>query len=184
MDSVQEHCPNFDEPLYRCLQSPDEWLKDHVIVQFVKHLQHGMPVPDQAVIDVVFGPGFFDSKHECWQGNAPSASADRAMHLQRVLAGQCTFSDVKRLLLPMNVSIGGKDRIRRHRFARSNCFSTVPASVTVHAQNAQINGFDCGLWTLCALYTRALRRTASKSKPQLIFDDMFWNTPHDTLQFR
>jgi hypothetical protein len=64
MDSVQEHCPNFDEPLYRCLQSPDEWLNDHVLVQFVKHLQHGMPVPDQAVSDVVFGPGFFDFKLE------------------------------------------------------------------------------------------------------------------------
>jgi hypothetical protein len=61
MDSVQEHCPNFDEPLYHCLQSPDEWLNDHVIVQFV---QHGMPVPDQVVSDVVFGLGFFDFKHE------------------------------------------------------------------------------------------------------------------------
>ncbi len=64
MDSVQEHYPNFDDPLYRCLQSPDEWLNDHVLVQFVKHLQHGMPVPDQAVSDVVFGPGFVDFKHE------------------------------------------------------------------------------------------------------------------------
>jgi hypothetical protein len=55
---MQKHCPNCDESLYHCLQSPDEWLNDHVIVQFVKHLQHGMPVPD--VSDVVFGPGFFD----------------------------------------------------------------------------------------------------------------------------
>ena len=62
--------------------------------------------------------------------------------------------------------------------------SMVTASVTVHAQSAQINGFDCGLWTLCALYTRALRRPAYKSKPQLIFDDMFLKTPHDALHFR
>ncbi len=62
--------------------------------------------------------------------------------------------------------------------------STVPASVTEHAQNAQINGFDCGLWTLCSVYTRALLRTVSKSKTQLIFNDMFLKTPHDALQFR
>ena len=121
MDSVQEHCPNFDEPLYRCLQSPDEWLNDHVLVQFVKHLQHGMPVPDQAVSDVVFGPGFFDFKlegknkidfgevcildtHTAWQIGQAHLSSDCEAVL-RVLAGQCTFSDVKRLLLTMHVSM-------------------------------------------------------------------------------
>jgi hypothetical protein len=53
MDSVQEHYPNFDERLYRCLQSPDEWLNDHVIVQFVKHLQHGIPPTKRAHIQVL-----------------------------------------------------------------------------------------------------------------------------------
>ena len=87
----------------------------------MKHLQHGMPVPDQAVSDVVFGPGFFDFKHEgknkidfgevcildthtAWQIGQAHLSSDCEAVL-RVLAGQCTFSDVKRLLLPMNVSM-------------------------------------------------------------------------------
>ena len=64
MQSVDEHCPNFDRSLYRCLQSSDEWLNDHIIVQFVKYLQHGMPVPEQAVSDVFFGHGFFGFKHD------------------------------------------------------------------------------------------------------------------------
>jgi hypothetical protein len=138
MDSVQEHCPNFDESLYRCLQSPDEWLNDHVIVQFVKHLQNGMPVPDQAVSDVVFDPVFFDFKHEgknkidfgevCildthteWQIGQAHLSGDYETIL-RVLAGQCTFSDVKRLLLPMNVSIGDKDGMVIEETAKGNNF--------------------------------------------------------------
>lgn len=57
-------------------------------------------------------------------------------------------------------------------------------SVTVHAQNAQMNGSDCGLWTLCAVYTRAIRRPPEKSKPHLIFEDMFLKTPLDALHFR
>jgi len=121
MDSGHEHCPNFDESLYRCLKSQHDWLNDHVIAQFVKHLQHGMPVPDQDVSDVVFGIGFFDFKrddnnkidfgevcildtHTAWQIGQSHLSSDCEAVL-RVLVGQRNFSDVKSLLLPMNVSM-------------------------------------------------------------------------------
>ncbi len=72
----------------------------------MNHLQHGMPVPDQAVSDVVFGPGFFDFKlegknkidfgevcildtHTAWQIGQAHLSSDCEAVL-RVLAGQCT----------------------------------------------------------------------------------------------
>jgi hypothetical protein len=73
------------------------------------------------VSNVVFDPGFFDFKHEgknkidlgevcildthtAWQIGQEHLSSDCEAAL-RVLAGQCTFSDVKCLLLTMNVSI-------------------------------------------------------------------------------
>jgi hypothetical protein len=50
--------------------------------------------------------------------------------------------------------------------------SPVPVSVTLHVKKTQVNGADFGLWTLCVVYTRTLHRPATKSKPELIFDDM------------
>jgi hypothetical protein len=103
-------CPNFDEPF----------------------------VPDQTVSDVVFGPGFFDFKHEgknkidfgevCVLDTHTSCQIGQA-HLSgdyetvlRVLTGQYTFSDVKSLLLPMNVSIGVKDEMVIAETGKGNHF--------------------------------------------------------------
>jgi hypothetical protein len=138
MHGVEEHCPNFDRSLYRCLESPDEWLNDHIFAQFVQFLQHGMPVPVQPVSDVFFGQGFFGFKHDgtnridfgevcildthtAWQIGQAYVSSEYETVL-RVLAGQCTFSDVKRLLLPMNVTITPKDGIAIAETGKGNHF--------------------------------------------------------------
>ena len=56
-------------------------------------------------------------------------------------------------------------------------------STNVVACAAQHNGFDCGVWTLYALYTRVLKR-AVQQQPEGLFHDMDLKTPSHALQFR
>ena len=61
---------------------------------------------------------------------------------------------------------------------------TSSATVIFHTQHAQKNGCDCGLWTLAALYTRALRSTGTNADPADIFKDMPLRSPLDAMRFR
>ena len=61
--------------------------------------------------------------------------------------------------------------------------STSPAKESVVRMDVQQNGHDCGVWSLYALYSRALKR-ATKQQPARIFQDMDMRSPVDTLCFR
>ncbi len=88
MDSVQEHCPNFDEPLYRCLQSPDEWLNNYVLVQFVKHLQYGMLAKSAFLTHTQHGKSV---RHISPATARPSATAHFSFFFKLVMSASFTI---------------------------------------------------------------------------------------------
>jgi hypothetical protein len=63
------------------------------------------------------------------------------------------------------------------------CHCPCAARVLVVRQTAQLNGSDCGVWTLYALYWRCLKRAIKQDKRRL-FADMAMKDPNDALQFR
>jgi hypothetical protein len=60
---------------------------------------------------------------------------------------------------------------------------TSAGKVVVVRADAQQNGFDCGVWTLYALYYRSMKR-ATKQKKADLFSDMDMRTPQHALLFR
>jgi hypothetical protein len=62
------------------------------------------------------------------------------------------------------------------------CHCPCAGRVLVVRQAAQLNGCDCGVWTLYALYWRCLRRAIKQDKRHL-FADMGMKDPNDALMF-
>ena len=63
------------------------------------------------------------------------------------------------------------------------CHCPCAGRVLVVRQAAQLNGCDCGVWTLYALYWRCLKRAIKQDKRHL-FADMGMKDPNDALMFR
>ena len=57
-----------------------------------------------------------------------------------------------------------------HSRCKDMVTSKTSASVTLHTRDLQLNGTDCGLWTLSALYARAVRFGGVPSDPARLFD--------------
>ena len=73
-----------------------------------------------------------------------------------------------------------------HSRCKDMVTSKTPASVTLHTRDLQVNGTDCGLWTLSALYARAVRFGGVPSYPAHLFDTKTFpvQDPRTAMHFR
>ena len=102
---------------YSCLSSSDAWLDDGIIGQFIQYRECGMPLAATAPVTAwIPDPPFFKQKNSIDYGellilDPTIAFKINAAHesgqwepVLRIISVKCTFANVKRILLPINVA--------------------------------------------------------------------------------
>ena len=115
--SIGIQYPDLGLAKYSCLRSSDAWLDDGIIGQFIQYLECGMPLAaTSSVTEWIPDPPLFKQKNSIDFGellilDPQTAFKINAAHesgqwepVLRIISAKCTFANVKRILLPMNVA--------------------------------------------------------------------------------
>ena len=116
--SIGTQYPDLCLAKYSCLRSSDAWLDDGIFGQFIQYLECGMPLAaTSSVTEWIPDPPLFKQKNSIDFGellilDPQTAFKINAAHesgqwepVLRIISAKCTFANVKRILLPMNVFI-------------------------------------------------------------------------------